>query len=78
MDEPGTLYALCPFFRNARMVSRLTLKARAMPRCEMRSAKAPSMAAAVSGESARLFASGVQVFARVLQRSRAVPHGFVP
>ena len=55
------------------MVSLLTCKVRAMPRCEIRSVSAASIAACFVAVIARLRVSKVKVLLQDLQRPRGVP-----
>ena len=68
----------CPFFRTARTVSRLTPKARAIPRWLMRSESACSICRAFSSESVRGRPAGVKHLPHALQRSRSVPERLRP
>ena len=60
------------------MVSRLTFNARAIPRCDVRSASNPTMASSVTGRSVRLLAAGVNTFLHPLQRNFWLPQRFLP
>ena len=59
-----------PFFRMARMVCRPTLSRRAIPRCEMRSARAASMSCCLWGVMPRSIGCGDHVFLQSRQRRR--------
>ena len=77
-QHPVRLYGDCLFFRTARIVSRLTFSARAIPRCDVRSASNPTMASFVAGVTARLLAAGVNTFLHPLHRNFWLPQRFVP
>src|SRR5580765_622592 len=72
------LYPLCPFLRTARMVSRLTWRARAIPLWEVRSASERRICCCFSGVRARLLGASVKVFLQALQRHLGVPERLVP
>ncbi len=90
--EAVSLYAPGVFLRTARTVSRvhacvngLTFRARAIPRREMRSARAAAIRCSFSGVTVLLWGLRVKVLPQSLQRvhtsvngQRALPQGLVP
>ena len=76
--QPLLLYPVGVFFRRARIGSRLTFKARAIPRCEMRSANAATTWVAFASLSFWLCGLCTHVFPHPLHLKRGVPLAFLP